>query len=191
MEQTEFMKRLYPPKMFYRLLKDLISSRGSTKSLPSSDQISRQFIERIMIAVTQVNGCRYCSYFHTRVALKAGMNQKEIQKAFAGNFEDAPEEELTTLYFAQHYAEESGNPAPETVACMINDFGEKKTKAIIAYIRAIMVGNAWGNMVDSLKHRLTGKSYGKVTFIQEIGVILGPLWMIPAILIQSLFRKLF
>lgn len=144
-----------------------------------------------MMAVTEVNGCRYCSYFHTQEALKAGLDKEEIQKTFSGNFDDAPADELVALYFAQHYAEESGHPKPEALTRMINEYGEKKTMEILAYIRAIMVGNAWGNMLDSLRHRLLRKPYGEVSLFQEIGVVLGPVWMIPAALIQVLFNKMF
>ena len=183
------MKRLYPPKTFFKLLKDLISSRGATRRLPPNECINRPFIERIMMAVTQVNGCRYCSYFHTKVALKAGMEQKEIDKALLGDFDDAPEEELAALFFAQHYAEKAGEPDEEALNCLINEYGQRKSNAILAYIRAIMIGNAWGNMFDSIGHRITGKPCGEMNIFQEIGVITGPIWMIPIILIQMVFLK--
>lgn len=32
-----------------------------------------------MLAVTQVNGCRYCSYVHARMALQAGLSEQEIR----------------------------------------------------------------------------------------------------------------
>lgn len=140
-----------------------------------------------MMAVTQVNGCRYCSYFPTQVVLKAGMNQKEINKTLAGDFIEAPEEEIAALFFAQHYAEESGEPNKEALTCLINEYGEKKSNAIISYIRAIMVGNAWGNMFDSIRHRITGKPWSEASLLEEISVIISPIWMIPLILIQKVF----
>lgn len=33
-----------------------------------------KFKERIMLAVTEVNGCIMCSYVHTKLSLKAGLS---------------------------------------------------------------------------------------------------------------------
>ena len=41
-------------------------------------QLSEHFIERIMLAVTEVNGCAVWSYAHTKMALEAGMTNEEI-----------------------------------------------------------------------------------------------------------------
>ena len=125
MTENKFMKRLYKPKDFYRLLSDLVSSSGDTGGFPKQDQISKQFMERIMLAVTEVNGCRYCSYFHTQVSLKAGLKKEEIKRVLDGDFTDAPQDELAALYFAQHYAESAGNPNPEAVQCLKDAYGEK------------------------------------------------------------------
>ena len=53
-----------------------------------------------MLAVTSVNGCRYCSYFHTSLALKEGMSADEIQHLLGGEFADAPAAEAVALLFA-------------------------------------------------------------------------------------------
>jgi len=115
--------------------------------------------------------------------------QKEIDKSLTGDFGDAPEEELAALFFAQHYAEQAGKPDDEALNCLTNEYGKRKSDAILAYIKAIMIGNAWGNMFDSIRHRMAGDPCGDVNVLQEIGVITGPIWMIPIILIQMIFSK--
>lgn len=37
------------------------------------------FRERLMLAVTAVNECRYCSYYHAKEALKANLSEAEIR----------------------------------------------------------------------------------------------------------------
>lgn len=32
-----------------------------------------------MLGVTEVNGCKYCNYFHTRQAMKEGISKDEIR----------------------------------------------------------------------------------------------------------------
>jgi AhpD family alkylhydroperoxidase len=190
MSEKKFMKRLYKPGDFYRLLSDLISSAGATRALPKGQRISSQFAERIMMAVTEVNGCRYCSWFHVRVSLKAGLKKEEIKRVLDGDFREAPQEELAALYFAQHYADSAGKPNPESARCLADAYGDKKSKAIMAYIRAIMVGNAWGNMFDSLRFRLKGIPSSGISLWDELAVIFGAFPMIPVILIQKISKNL-
>ncbi len=85
-----------------------------------------------MMAVTEVNGCRYCSYFHTQVSLRAGLKKDEIRRILEGEFEGAPQEELSALYFAQHYADSGGKPNPEAVQCLQDVYGVDGAKEIIA-----------------------------------------------------------
>lgn len=184
----QFMKRLVKPKDFKKLLADLVASAGDTRRQPRDQRISRQFSERIMMAVTEVNGCRYCSYFHTQVSLRTGMRKDEIDQILAGDFDGAPQDELAALYFAQHYADSGGKPNVDAVQCLKDVYGEDRAKEIFAYIRAIMVGNAWGNMFDALGVRFSGNPTQGVTVWDELGVIFGPLVMIPAIFLRKVFR---
>jgi len=183
--------RLYGPRDFRRLLADLLLNIGDMRKAHKAQRVSRAFAERIMMAVTEVNGCRYCSYYHAQLALKAGIEKDEIEKTLAGNFQDAPQEELPALYFAQHYAESGGRPNAEAVDCMRDAYGSAVTGDIISYIRAIMVGNAWGNMFDELRLRIKGSPGNKATTLwDELGVVLGIFWMVPAVFIQSLFHRI-
>ena len=190
MAEKRFMKRLYKPKNFYRLLTDLVTCVGASGRPPEEDRISKQFMERIMLAVTEVNGCRYCSFFHTKVSLKAGLKKEEIKRALDGDFKDAPQEELGALYFAQHYAESAGKPNPETVLCLTDAYGEKKSRVLMAYICAIMVGNAWGNMFDALRFRIKGLPASGITFCDELAVIFGPVVFIPLIVLIKVINKI-
>ena len=187
MTNNKFMKRLYKPKDFYRLLRDLLSSTGYFRRSSEADRISKQFMERIMLAVTEVNGCRYCSYFHTQVSLKAGIMKEEIKRTLDGDFKDAPQEELAALYFAQHYAESAGKPNPDALQCLNDAYGEKKAQAILAYIRAIMIGNAWGNMFDAVRMRIFGSPSPEITVWDELSVLFGPIVFIPSLFVRKVF----
>ena len=185
----KFMKRLYTPRDFYRFMSDMLANVEDMRGARRKNLITEQFGERIMMAVTEVNGCRYCSYFHTQVALKAGMEEKEIRETLSGDFSQAPTEELPALYFAQHYAENAGKPEPEMINQLIAVYGNEKSRAIIGYIRAIMIGNAWGNAFDSLRFRIKGQPNQELTIGQELGVVFGPFIMAPYILIKNFVRQ--
>jgi len=188
-EKRRFMKRLYGSKDFRRFLEDMMVSLTDMRSARRGHFITHQFGERIMMAVTEVNGCRYCSYFHTQAALKVGLSHEEIQDTLGGVFAHAPTEEVTALLFAQHYAEQSGQPQAQELDNLFKTYGESRSKAILAYIRAIMVGNAWGNAFDALRFRIKGQPQNDLSLEQELLVILMPFYCMPIFLIQHLFSS--
>ena len=119
----------------------------------SSSTLSKQQEERIMLAVTQVNGCALCSYAHTRMALEAGLSTQEIENMLQGQIE-APEEDLPALMFAQHYADTRGHPTEKSLKRLKELYGSSQAKAIISAIQVIMFGNAYGIPMGSLLGRI-------------------------------------
>ena len=67
------LKRIYGIKINYKLINDFLMNTGNLRRAKKENDINGQFIKRIMLAVTQVNGCRMCSYHHTKEALRLGM----------------------------------------------------------------------------------------------------------------------
>jgi len=183
-----FMKRLYGPDALYEQLNAMMVHIDDLRSRKGLGGLDKQFIERLMMAVTEVNGCRYCSYFHARVALNEGIKQHEIEHLLSGDFAYAPREELPALYYAQHYAESGGMPDTSALKQLINTYGEDVSDQIREYIRMIMIGNTWGNAFDALRMRISRKPTEDSTLGRELGVIFGPFWMIPVIALKRLFR---
>jgi Carboxymuconolactone decarboxylase family. len=68
-----------------------------------------------MLAVTVVNGCRYCPYFHAKQALKSGITSKEISQLLSGDVDNYPEEKVVAIIYAQHWAESNAHPDPEAI----------------------------------------------------------------------------
>ena len=83
-----------------------------------------------MLAVTSVEGCRYCSYFHSKLALKGGINQEEIGQLLSGDFHGCPEEEALAVLYAQHWADSNACPDSETVEKLKETYGSEKAEAI-------------------------------------------------------------
>ena len=72
------------------------------------------FIERLQLAVTEVNGCAACSYQHTQMALEQGMSNEEITSFLSGDGSFTKPEEAKAIMFAQHFADSRGFPKKET-----------------------------------------------------------------------------
>ncbi len=51
-----------------------------------------------------------------------------------------------------------------------------------------MIGNAWGNGFGALRSHLTGKPIQEFSFFDALGVVVGPIVMIPAILVGRLIK---
>jgi AhpD family alkylhydroperoxidase len=149
-------------KRTYKNLKDVFSdlwfpirNRGRFMEITRKGLISPSFQERLMLAVTAVNGCRYCSYFHAKQALKSGITAEEISDLLAGDVANCPGDEAVAVAYAQHWAESSGHPDPEAVQRLRQTYGHERTEAIHTILRMIRMGNLLGNSWDYLIYRIS------------------------------------
>jgi len=117
--------------------------------------VSPAFRERLMLAVTAVNGCRYCSYFHTKQALKSGITAEDISNLLSGDVANCPQYEAVAVIYAQHWAESDAHPDPDAVKRLQQTYGPEKTEAIHLILRMIRMGNLLGNSWDYLIYRLS------------------------------------
>lgn len=108
-----------------------------------------------MLAVTAVNDCRYCSYFHAQEALKANLSETEIHTLLSGTMENVPAEELPALLYAQHWAESDATPDPTARRTLIDTYGQEKAESIETVLRMIRMGNLGGNTADYILYRLS------------------------------------
>ena len=115
-----------------------------------------------MLVVTEVNGCRYCSYHHAKQALKAGISPEELDQLLSGHFpEDCPADELKALLYAQHWAEQNAQPEPQLAAQLAKEYGQDKAAAINLLLRMIRVGNLLGNTGDYIIYQF---SFGRLGY---------------------------
>ena len=117
--------------------------------------VSHQFRERLMMAVTAVNQCRYCAYYHTQESLRAGLPEDEIRLLLDGDLSAAPADELPALLYAQHWAETNGRPDPDARRRLLDTYGPERSAAIETVLRLIRTGNLLGNSTDWLLHKLS------------------------------------
>jgi len=179
MMQNTFSRRIFTIGSFSAAIDDMFDHLGDLRAASSQHRISKAFSERIMLAVTQVNGCRYCDFGHARMALQVGVTQAEIDALRQGNLEALPEEEGVALLFAQHYAESQGQPDPAAWQRVVETYGADRAQDILAYIRMITIGNLYGNTFDALLSRLRGRPAMGSSLVQEIGVLLGGFVIVP------------
>ncbi len=139
----------------------------------------KQASERIMLAVTQVNGCDLCSYAHSRIALEVGLSETEVRALLAGVADGVPSEELPGLAFAQHYADTRGRPEPAAWSQLVQRYGEDRAQCILRATRMIMWGNATGIPLGSLLGRVRGSSDPNSSLTYEVFTPMGAMVILP------------
>jgi len=136
-------------------------------------RVSKSLEEKIMLATTGVNGCKFCSRYHVRAALKEGIAQKEINEILKMDFnEDIDESESTAILFAQHYAETDGNPEKESLERVHQIYGMEKAVDILLFLRLIYFGNLMGNTYEAFLSRLKGNKAQNSYILSEFIIFL-------------------
>ena len=158
---ANFTRRRYESVgQFWKDLCGLLKLRKELRGILKGKTISDAFRERLILAVTAVNKCRYCAFVHTRAALASGVPKEEMDGLFSGEFADAPEEERVALLYAQHWAETRGCPDAETVMRLNETYPPEIVSAINSTLLFINLNNLFGNTVDWLLHTITFGALG-------------------------------
>jgi AhpD family alkylhydroperoxidase len=186
---ASFNKRIYTFQAFRADVRQIFDHMDDLHQAARGRRVSKAFAEKIMLVVSSVNGCRYCSYGHSRVALAVGVSETELQSLLALDLGTFPANEVTALTFAQHYAEANGQPDSAAWQRVVTYYGEETAHDILAYLHMITFGNLLGNTFDALLSRIAGKPAAGSSLRGELGVLIGVLWMPPSRLIARLFKR--
>jgi AhpD family alkylhydroperoxidase len=190
MVTVTFTKRIYDLPAFSADLRDVFAHIDDLRFAARRGRISKAFAEKIMLAVTRVNGCRYCAYGQTRAALAMGVPDAELQMIMAGELGGFPERETVALTFAQHYAESYCRPDPAAWQRLADYYGLETARDIQAYLRMITFGNLFGNTFNALLSRLAGKPAEGSSLWSELGVLLGGFVILPVEMLGRFIKRL-
>jgi AhpD family alkylhydroperoxidase len=113
--------------------------------------------EKLMLEVTSVNDCGYCQWGHTYLALAQGVPLEEINQIFSSQNEGLSARdpgEAAAILFAQHYAECREDYDSGAMEDLRRYYTQAQATEILAYLRAITLGNLTGNTLAALAGRL-------------------------------------
>jgi len=152
-----FKKRIFTLNTFAEGLIGLIAGLPGSVDVRLRKGVGHAFAEKLRLATTSVNGCVYCSYGHSKLALRSGIAKEEIDLLLKGEIgREIDGFEAPGLFFAQHYAEAGGKPDASMLQKLRLAYGESLSKDILAIIREIEFGNLSGNTFDAFLSRLKG-----------------------------------
>jgi AhpD family alkylhydroperoxidase len=159
------------------------------KKMKKKKIINKKLKERVMLAVSEVNGCAMCSWVHTRIALDAGMDNKEIKTILAGEMEGIPEEDVLAVLFAKNFAFNHDKIDPEMYQKLIDVYGENKAIAIVYVCNVITMTCAMGINLKLLRDRILFKRRKDSNLLVELTIPLLTMILFPFAVIKALFRK--
>ncbi|HHX15401.1 MAG TPA: carboxymuconolactone decarboxylase family protein [Fibrobacter sp.] len=155
-----------------------------------SQLLSDQFVERLQLAVTEVNGCAACSYQHTKMALRQGISDEEINSFLAGDDRFVKPEEAKAILFAQHFAEAKGKPKKYAFESILQEYGKEKAPVILSACQVMIAGNMYGIAFSALQSRLKGKTYKGSHLFYEFGMLIGGILCLPVAFVHAFLRSL-
>ncbi|MCA9774835.1 MAG: carboxymuconolactone decarboxylase family protein [Myxococcales bacterium] len=135
------------------------------------------FRERIMVAVAQVNGCRYCTFMHRAWAQAAGATDAELAALEAldgvepGAFD---RREWTAIQYARALADAEFGPVdPALVAAVRDAWGARGRADVEAVARVMTFANRAANTLDAFLSRLRGAPDPNGRLVDEVLIALG------------------
>jgi len=189
-------------KRTYSSVRELISAvrpfwrdPSLLRSMRENEQINPLFAERMMLVVTGVNGCRYCSFAHLRYAQSLGLDQGEIDALLGGRrgVSEKLVHEAQALYFASHYAETGGHPDTSLVEALLDTYGQRTAKDIVSYLCVITIANLVGNTFDALLSRIGGQPAPDSTLTDELATLgvfaLGVMPLAPVAFVRGIVKS--
>ncbi len=182
MHETAYDKRIFTPGLLFRDLGFLLSKVPALRRAMKNPEIGRAMTGKIMMVVTAVNGCTYCTWFHASEAATSGMSAAEIRDMFDLQFEArATAHELPALLYAQHFAETNRTPEADMTERLFAFYGEETATDVLLLIRVIFFGNLLGNTFDAFPSRLAGRPAPDGSAVFEALFYLATFWfMLPA-----------
>lgn len=181
-------KRKFSPGELYRSFVHIPRAISILAGNNRSKLVDKQFIERVQLAVTEVNGCAACSYQHTKMALQLGMSNEEISSFLSGGVDFIRPEEAKGIMFAQYFADSRGTPEKYAYDAIVSEYGEQQALVILAAARVMIAGNIYGIPFSAFLSRLQGKPYRGSSLLYEIGMLAGGIIMLPVALLHGLLR---
>lgn len=154
-------KRVFTPASFFSTIGNILASSPALIKALFKTKTSAVLREKIFLAVSSINDCRYCSWGHSHWALARGVSLEEVNQILSQQTDELlvrSPSEAAAILFAQHYAEFLERFEPESVDNLRQYYSQAQIAEILGYVRLITFGNLAGNTFDALLERLRGKA---------------------------------
>tara|TARA_R110002073_G_scaffold84612_3_gene201560 strand:+ start:14979 stop:15560 length:582 start_codon:yes stop_codon:yes gene_type:complete len=168
-----FTKRTFTTLLFVASLSAAAVSLPRLCAVLVRPRLSAALREKIMLGVTSVNDCRYCSWVHTGLALENGVDMESLQELLQQNIHAANEREGVAILFGKHFADAVRKPSTAAKEKLAEYFTAAERREIMTYIHIIYFANLTGNSADALLARLQGRPTNGNPITQLVAACIG------------------
>jgi AhpD family alkylhydroperoxidase len=152
-----FAKRTFTMPLLLRCFGALVSYTPIRLAALVKPATSRSLREKVILGVTSVNDCRWCTWLHTGIALRHGVDLDELRSLLgSGTFGTVSDREATAILFAQHFADTLRRPTPAARLALARHFTPYQRLEVMAWIHFIYFTNLSGNSADAWLARFRG-----------------------------------
>lgn len=152
-----FRKRAYTLPKLVEQARPLVSRRRDVAAIWRG-RVDPGLREQIMVAVAQVNGCRYCCYVHTQWAQLEGTTDEDLARLEGLDPETFDRDEWLAISYATALAEGDFADSKSEVAAEIERrSGPQRREDIETIARAMTLANRMANTLDAFLSRLKGR----------------------------------
>ncbi len=183
-------KRTFTPRDLYRGIMLVPQAVSGLKYNRRNKLVATDTLERMQLAVTEVNGCAACSYAHAHLALKQGMSNEEIFSLLSGDGAHIREGEAKAIMFAQHFADAGATFDAEAYRIIQEEYGIEEARVMLSAIQMMQVGNIYGIPFSAFVSRLKGHPYQDSSLFYELGMQLLSAVLLPFALLHGYVRFL-
>lgn len=139
----------------FKLMNKAVCGLRLNQAMKKQRVMTKKRRERIMLAISEVNGCALCSFVHTKLALSAHMELSEIQTLLAGDLQGVPTEDVLAVLFAKDFAANHEVIDPAFYEKLVAYYGVPQSRAIVCASHVITMTTSMGISLALLKNTLT------------------------------------
>lgn len=183
---TQKLERVFSFKEQFRNIRFAAKSFVLLKKSKKYKLMNKKLKERIMLSITEVNGCTLCSFVHTKVALGAGMSKEDIKAILDGNHNTIPVEDAVAVMFSQEFAYSKENPSSESINRLVSEYGIQKAELVLAASNVITMTNGMGIAMGMLVKRIRFKRDKRSKLAWELGIPLSTMVFFPLLVLYNM-----
>jgi AhpD family alkylhydroperoxidase len=176
-------KRTLTPDNVFETVVNVLASGPMLVGAAVRPKISAALREKLFLAVSSINDCRYCKWGHSHWAMAQGVPLEEVNEILGHQIESLEAKnpaEAAAILFAQHYAEQLDQFDPESIENLRKHYSEAEVAEILAYVRFITLTNLTGNTVDAFVGRFRSHDNTSVLFEGVVTAAAAPLALVLA-----------
>ncbi len=177
-----FRKRTYRLFEFVRGLRGIWSDRREIRAIWTKGRMHPALREKIMVAVAEVNGCRFCSFAHREWALDVGVSDVELAQLEGMRPEDFDRNTWLAIVYARTLAVEDFGPIDASLERQLaENFSDEKRRDIDVVARSMTLANRSANTLDAFLARWNGNPVKDSRLFDELFVSAFTVLMIIAV----------